>query len=298
MPKISVRVVPRLPPRLLCARSSPRSFGPASLCRVAPPKPAADGGVPRRRPSAAYRAGCARPDRPKATRLPTGEEVPQEPVEAIERPGALCNQVFAPLGKQAQHLRANLGIYRRQEHVARGCQGGGEGIDPIVLAGVAGRKHSNPRRKLRRHVHHEFAGRYQPPRQVPTETASVLYSQRRSGYRFAQRSRALRPVQSCGKVARSRSSPLASSIAATANDALWGSTPMSTFMSARTSVSVGPLCHWRTKDIPTSGGAPIPLLSHSTRRGRRRDASLEQANPSCGRQEVRERSLYDGDLEA
>src|SRR5215211_926516 len=39
--------------------------------------------------------------------------------------------------------------------------------------------------------------------------------------------------------------------------------------------------------------APIPLSSHSARRRHRRDASLEQANPSYGRQEVRERSLYD-----
>lgn len=44
---------------------------------------------------------------------------------------------------------------------------------------------------------------------------------------------------------------------------------MSTFMSARTSVLVGSLpllllaC---AKDIPTLGGAPIPLLSHSARR--------------------------------
>jgi hypothetical protein len=37
--------------------------------------------------------------------------------------------------------------------------------------------------------------------------------------------------------------------------------------------------------------APIPLSSHSARRRHRRDASLEQANPSYGRQEVRERSL-------
>ena len=34
---------------------------------------------------------------------------------------------------------------------------------------------------------------------------------------------------------------MASSIAATAKDALWGSTPIKTFMSARTSVSVGAL---------------------------------------------------------
>src|SRR5829696_6303982 len=52
---------------------------------------------------------------------------------------------------------------------------GPEGIDPVVLAGVAAREHSNPRRKLGRHVHHGFTSRYQPPRQVPTETAGVLY---------------------------------------------------------------------------------------------------------------------------
>ena len=36
---------------------------------------------------------------------------------------------------------------------------------------------------------------------------------------------------------------MASSIAATAKDALWGSTPIKTFMRRRTSVSVGLLCH-------------------------------------------------------
>ncbi len=36
----------------------------------------------------------------------------------------------------------------------------------------------------------------------------------------------------CGKLARSRSSPVASSTAATANEALWGSTPIKTCMSA------------------------------------------------------------------
>jgi hypothetical protein len=84
---------------------------------------------------------------------------------------------------------------------------------------------------------------------------------------------------------------VASSTAATATDALWGSTPMRTFMGAHLRfgwTSVPSAC---AKDIPTSGLAPIPLLSHSARRGHRRDASLEQANPTGGRQEVRERSL-------
>jgi hypothetical protein len=83
---------------------------------------------------------------------------------------------------------------------------------------------------------------------------------------------------------------VASSTAATANDALWGSTPIKTFMSARTSVSVGLSPSARAKDIPTSGFW-FHTSFESLRAGYRRDASLEQANPSHGRQEVRERSL-------
>jgi hypothetical protein len=70
-------------------------------------------------------------------------------------------------------------------------------------------------------------------------------AQRRSVNRFAQRSRRLKPERSWEKPTRSRSSPVASSTAATAKDALWGSTPISTFMSTCTSVSVGPLCRQR-----------------------------------------------------
>jgi hypothetical protein len=52
---------------------------------------------------------------------------------------------------------------------------------------------------------------------LPSPPASST-AQRRSGNRFAQRSSDLRPERSCGKEARSRSSPLASSTAATATD--------------------------------------------------------------------------------
>ena len=78
-------------------------------------------------------------------------------------------------------------------------------------------------------------------------------AQRRSENLLAQRSRALKPTWFCGKAARSRSSPVASSMAATATELLWASTPIKTFMSARTSVSVGPSPSTRAKDIPTSG---------------------------------------------
>jgi hypothetical protein len=61
---------------------------------------------------------------------------------------------------------------------------------------------------------------------------------------------------------------MASSTTAMATEPLWGSTPIKTFMSAGTSVSVGslPLLLGCAKDILSSGGAPIPPLSHSARR--------------------------------
>ncbi len=74
---------------------------------------------------------------------------------------------------------------------------------------------------------------------------------------------------------------MASSSAATATEPLWGSTPMSTFMSAGTSVSVEPLpLLAREGHSYYLGPVPIPLLSHSAGRGRQREASREQANPS------------------
>ena len=41
------------------------------------------------------------------------EEVPEEPVQAVECPGALCNQILAPLGEQAQYFGRGLRIDRR-----------------------------------------------------------------------------------------------------------------------------------------------------------------------------------------
>jgi hypothetical protein len=96
----------------------------------------------------------------------------------------------------------------------------------------------------------------QPRCQVSAEAASVLHRpERRSGNRFAQRSRILKPARFCGKLAHSMSSPATSSTTATARVALWGSTPMKTFMPTRTSVSVESLPLWGVKDMPTLGCA-------------------------------------------
>jgi hypothetical protein len=184
-------------------------------------------------------------------------------------------------------------IYLRQPLVARGGQRRCCGIDPVVFAGVTDRKHPHPRRELGRHVHHGLSGRRQPHRQVPTPRPPAFSTaQRRSGNRLAQRSSDLKPERSCGKLARSRRSLVASSTAATATDALWGSTPISTFSCARTSVSVGPSPpSTRAKDIPSSCRAHTSFESLRTpfsTAGRKPRTSQPTL---CGRQEVRERSL-------
>jgi len=71
-------------------------------------------------------------------------------VQAVECSCTLGHQVFAPLGEQTQHLRCGFWIHRRKPFVARGGKRGGEGIYPVVLAGVASeaREHPYPRRKL------------------------------------------------------------------------------------------------------------------------------------------------------
>jgi hypothetical protein len=57
---------------------------------------------------------------------------------------------------------------------------------------------------------------------------------------------------------------VASSTAAKATDALWGSTPIRTFMGAHTSVSLGPLLLRRLRrTFLLLRVVHIPLLSHS-----------------------------------
>src|SRR3712207_5761859 len=102
-----------------------------------------------------------------------------------------------------------------------------------VLSIIAAREHPYARRELGRHVHHRLAGRCQPLGQVSAETTGILdRPTRRSGNRFAQRSRALKPPRLCGKLAHSTSSPTTPSTTARTMDALWGSTPINTFMHA------------------------------------------------------------------
>jgi hypothetical protein len=68
---------------------------------------------------------------------PAGEEVPQERVQAALSALVRSATNSSPLGKQAQRFGCGFGVYRGQSLVARGGQRGGQGIDLVVLAGVA-----------------------------------------------------------------------------------------------------------------------------------------------------------------
>jgi hypothetical protein len=51
---------------------------------------------------------------------PARDEVPQERVQAIERPGTLREQILAPLGKEAHYFYPGFRIDRWQPFVAPG----------------------------------------------------------------------------------------------------------------------------------------------------------------------------------
>ena len=155
-------------------------------------------------------------------------------MQAVERPGALGYQVLAPLGKQAQYLGADLGIYGYQPRVARGGQSAvARASSPSFLRALPLERAPAPAQKrawaarppqTRQPLPTSPPGAYPKPADVlhrPTtlgEPLSPAFEGPQAFSRF------------CGNLACSTSSPLASSIAATATDALWGSTPIKTFM--------------------------------------------------------------------
>ena len=209
MPKISVRVVPEA-----STSASMRPFSSAiflSSVRTSRSTSEAD-----RRLRRVEAPPCGRmPRRMRAAR--SAESVPATPpgrrsrrspcrrlstlVRSATRSSRLSESRRSTSEAASWSTAASLSLGEAAKAVARASR-------PSFLRALpAAREHPHPRRKLGRHVHHGFAGRYQPPRQVPTEAAGVLYGPTRSGNRFAQRSRALNPARFCGKLARSRSSP-------------------------------------------------------------------------------------------
>ncbi len=131
-------------------------------------------------------------------------------METVERPGTLGHQVFAPFGKEAQHLRFGLGIDRRQLLVAPGGQRGGEGIQlSSFLRALPLQSTRTCAESLGGTSTTDSPAAANLPAKCRPRPPAFSTAQRRSGKRFAQRSRALRPARFCGKVARSTGSPVA-----------------------------------------------------------------------------------------
>jgi hypothetical protein len=60
------------------------------------------------------------PVRRERSRNSAGDEVPQESVQAVERPGTLHDQILASLGKETQYFYPGFGIDRWEPLVAPG----------------------------------------------------------------------------------------------------------------------------------------------------------------------------------
>jgi hypothetical protein len=139
---------------------------------------------------------------------PAGEEIPQEPMQAVERPGAFGHQVLSPLGKQAQRFGCGLGIYPPQTPVARGAQKAVASASRPSFLGVLPLQSTRTRAESAESAESlggtsttdSPAATSLPARCLPSPPAFSI-AQRRSGKRFAQRWRRLKPARSCGKLA-------------------------------------------------------------------------------------------------
>jgi hypothetical protein len=172
--------------------------------------------------------------------------------------------------------------------------GGGEGVQAIVLAGIAAREQPHLRRELGWDLNHRLAGRGEPlwAKCLPNPPA---FSMAQSDAWGSASLRAFEGSQAfsrfCGKLAHSRSSPT-SLTAATATLTPCGDLRRSAPASVTTSVSEFALWLACVKDTPTLSRAHTSFESPRTPRSLRWDASLDTSQPfSNGRQDVGERSL-------
>jgi hypothetical protein len=160
-------------------------------------------------------------------------------------------EILAPLGKQAQHLRVGLGIDLRQALVGRGGQCGGEDIEPVVVGSVACLE-----RTLTRAERAWAARQPRARRPLPASPPGDDRARRRSPPPNAARGTVW---PSAGETSRLRCSAGSLHARGTRRRVrrsqrrlprrLVGIDPdQDLLMSARTSVSVGPLCyHWRAR---------------------------------------------------
>ena len=108
---------------------------------------------------------------------PAGDEVPQERVEAVERPGTLGHQVNRRLSESRRSTsEPTSGSTAASRSLREAAKAVARASSPSFLRALPeAREHPHPCRKLGRHVHHSPAGRRKPPRQMTTGPAGVLH---------------------------------------------------------------------------------------------------------------------------
>ena len=216
-------------------------------------------------------------------------------MEAVERPGTLCNQVNKRLSESSRSVSeeasgstcASLSLREAASAVARASRRSFLRALPAKLESTRTRAESlGPTSTTHSPDAANLTARCRP------SPLAFSTAQRRSGNRLAQRSSHLKPERSCGKVARSRSSPNASSTAATATPTPCGDRPLLALSHARVApFRWGPLSHRRERRTFRLRAAHIPLLSHSAHRAPAGRKPRTSQPTSHGRQEIRERSL-------
>jgi hypothetical protein len=160
---------------------------------------------------------------------PAGDEIPQERVEAAlsarvrsaTRSSLLSQSRRSASEAASGSTAASLSLREAASAVARASS-------PSLLRALPAKLAPAPVPKAwaPRPLPIGLSPPTSPPGAYP-EAACVLHRlERRSGYLLAQRSRALRPTRSCGKLACSRSSPKTSSMAATATVTPCGDRPL------------------------------------------------------------------------
>src|SRR5215204_4356743 len=164
----------------------------------------------------------------KRSGYPAGDEVPQEPVEAVERPSTLSHQVNKRLSESKRSAsEPTSGSTATRRPLREAASAVARASSPSFLRALPVESTRTRAESLGGTSTTDSPAAVSLAARCRPSSPEFSMAQLRSGNRFAQRSRYLKPVRSCGELARSRSSPLAS-----ATDALWGSTPMSTFMRA------------------------------------------------------------------
>jgi hypothetical protein len=103
------------------------------------------------------------------------DQLHQQPVQPVHRGGAHRAELVAAVHQQPQRDRQLIDLHRPQTRGAQRDHSDRVRVGGISLAALPGGEHPDPRRQLRRHVHHRLPVRDQTLRQVPADALATLH---------------------------------------------------------------------------------------------------------------------------